>query len=139
MSWWNFLQAIWKVSLYHSYFYDDWIKMDLSSIEITSVWESTTNIHWWVVWWKPITSQNNFSYLNIANISNSKISDILDSNRIFLVLNNFWALLHTTVVEESGWFWATGTLHFGTLHFPILEWHVWASIEGERVLWHHWF
>ena len=27
-----------------------------------------------------------------------------------------------------------GTLHFGTLHFAILERHVWASIEGERVL-----
>ena len=27
-----------------------------------------------------------------------------------------------------------GTLHLGTLHFAILEGHVWASIEGERVL-----
>ena len=26
-----------------------------------------------------------------------------------------------------------GTLHLGTLHFAILEGHVWASIEGERV------
>ena len=28
-----------------------------------------------------------------------------------------------------------GSLHLRSLHFAILEGHVWASIEGERVLW----
>ena len=42
-------------------------------------------------------------------------------------------------VEKSGWFWDNWSLHFGSLHFPIWEGHDWASIEGERILWHHWF
>ena len=42
-------------------------------------------------------------------------------------------------VEKSCRFCLNGTLHFGTLHFAILEGHVWASIDGERVLWYHWF
>ena len=33
-------------------------------------------------------------------------------------------------VEQSGVFCVNRTLHFGTLHFAILDGHVWASIEG---------
>ena len=47
---------------------------------------------------------------------------------------NYTIEILSNQVEKIEVFSLKGSLHFGSLHPVILERHVWASIEGERVL-----